>query len=182
MATNDTLADIPPMRSSRLRLAPLAPDDAATVAALTDDPVITQALSFLATPFTVDAAAELIARRAGGRDCFLGAWRAVDERLVGVVGTHLRGEAQLEIGYWFGTEFHGLGYASEAVVAVTGMLRHRLPHRVLVAECRPENRASWRVLVKAGFRPTGEAGTRPGRQLLSQAREPLSAPRGGEAG
>lgn len=181
MSTDDTLAALAPTRSPRLRLAPLAPADAPALAALTDDPIITQAIPFLASPFTVEAAAELIGRRDGGRDCILGAWRLADEHLVGVVGTHLRGEAQLEIGYWLGTDFHGLGYASEAVGAIIKMLRHLLPHREIIAECRPENRASWRLLVKAGFRPTGAPGTRPGRALLRLVTlDQPSPPRGAE--
>ena len=38
--------------------------------------------------------------------------------------------------------------------------------RILVAECRPGNVASWELLRKLGFRDTGEEGHRPGRRLL----------------
>jgi RimJ/RimL family protein N-acetyltransferase len=185
MTADDSLADLPGISAPRLRLRPLTAEAAPALAALTDDPAIAGAIPFLADPFTIADAQALIAERDGGRDCFLGAWRRDDDRLVGVVGTHLRGEAQIEIGYWFGAGFHGKGYASEAVAAVTTKLRERFRDREIIAECRPENCASWRVLEKAGFRATGAAGTRAGRMLLVLTTSTdglLSAPRGGEAG
>jgi RimJ/RimL family protein N-acetyltransferase len=166
MMTDDALADLPPTQSARLRLAPLLPADADALAELTDDPAITGVIPFLASPFTVADAEALIDLCDGGEDCFIGAWRLDDDRLVGVVGAHLRGDDALEIGYWFGPAFHGMGYASEAVLAVVSLLRDMPSHREIIAECRPENAASWRVLEKSGFRATGEPGTRPGRKLL----------------
>ena len=77
---------------------------------------------------------------------------------------------EAEIGYWIGVAFHGRGYASEAVQAVLEELRRYSPERRIIAECRPGNLASWRVLTKLGFRPTGEDGLRPGRRLLSMVR------------
>jgi RimJ/RimL family protein N-acetyltransferase len=72
----------------------------------------------------------------------------------------------MEIGYWIGGAFHGRGFATEAALGVITVLRRRFPEREVIAECRPDNKASWWVLEKIGFRPSGEAGQRPGRELL----------------
>ncbi len=163
-----SLADLPALVTARLELAPLDLADAPAFQALTDDPVITGAVHFLASPFTLADAEALIRQRAGGRDCFIGAWHREDGDLAGTVGTHLRGDDAIEIGYWIAPARHGQGYGGEAAGAVIAMLRRCFPGRRIIAECRRENEASWRLLEKLGFRPTGDAGVRPGRRLLER--------------
>src|SRR6185312_7749992 len=107
---------------------------------------------------------------ANGRDLFRGIRHRADNLLVGLVGSHDRGTGTVEIGYWIGTAFQRRGYAPEAVRGVIGWLGAQTPPPRIVAECRPENRASWRVLELLGFRPTGAAGTRPGRVELELPR------------
>jgi RimJ/RimL family protein N-acetyltransferase len=158
------------IETARLRLAPLAPPDAEPLRQLTDDPDVIEAISFLRAPFTLADAAALIAQNGNGRDLFRGVWRRADNLLIGVVGSHLRGTGAIEIGYWIGTAFQRQGYASEAARAVVERLGAATPPLRIVAECRPENRASWRVLERLGFRPTGAAGERPGRLELELPR------------
>ncbi|HJS85473.1 MAG TPA: GNAT family N-acetyltransferase [Acetobacteraceae bacterium] len=161
-----TLADLSVHATNRLRLAPLRHTDAEALRRLTDDPAITGSVHFLPASFTFADADALIRCRDSGRDCFLGAWGRDGETLIGVVGAHLRGESQVEIGYWIGSAFQGQGFATEATLGVIAILRRQFPEREIIAECRRGNVASWRVLEKVGFRPTGEAGQRPGRELL----------------
>ncbi len=164
----DSLADLPRLETARLTIGTLRPEDAGELRALTDDPAITGAVDFLAKPFTLEDAKDLI--RGGSResDRFLGA-RTRDEEasLVGVIGAHLRGPGAIEIGYWIGGAARGRGFAFEGVSALLGLLARRFPRRVVVAECRPGNVASWDLLHKLGFRDTGEDGHRPGRRLLA---------------
>ncbi|WP_457107224.1 GNAT family N-acetyltransferase [Methylobacterium sp. P5_C11] len=175
----DTLADLPAIETARLSIAALRRTDAPALRRLTDDPAITAAVDFLPTPFTLQDAEDLIRSGARGRDCFLGAWirggappeaggqaDAAGLELVGVIGTHLRGTGTIEIGYWIGGAARGRGFAYEAVSAILGCLGERFPARIVVAECRPANVASWGLLEKLGFRDTGEEGHRPGRRLL----------------
>ena len=138
----------------------------AALRVITDHPAVTGAINFLPSPFTLVDATRLIVGADDGRDRFLGAWRRENHESVAVVGTHLRGEREIEIAYWVGADHHGQGYATEAVSTVLAILRERLPARRLMAECRPENRASWHLLGKLGFRPSGDAGRRPGRRHL----------------
>ncbi len=160
-----SLLDLSPITTGRLAIRPLLPDDAPALRALSDDPAILAAIPFLARPFTAEAALALIAGAEAGSDRFLGVWAGPDD-LAGVVGVHLRDAGQIEIGYWYGPRFWGRGYATEAAGAVIARLRSMFRDRRIVAECRPENRASWRVLENLGFSATGTAGTRPGRSLL----------------
>ena len=167
----DSLLDLPRIETDRLSIAPLAPDDAPALARLTDDPAITGAVDFLPDPFTLEDARALIAGGRHGRDRFLGAWARERETggaapLLGVVGTHLRGEGAIEIGYWIGGAARGRGCGAEAVGGVLALMRRRFPRRAILAECRPGNVASWGLLHKLGFRETGAEGHRPGRRQL----------------
>ena len=173
-AKGDSLADLPRLETARLSITGLAPGDAQSLRRLTDDPAITEAVDFLPTPFTLRDAEDLIRRGQQGQgDRFLGAWThrgpagtEAEDRLVGVVGTHLRGPGAIEIGYWIGGAARGRGFATEAASAIIDLLADRFPGRAIVAECRPGNVASWGLLHKLGFRETGEDGHRPGRRLL----------------
>jgi RimJ/RimL family protein N-acetyltransferase len=161
-----TLTDLPLHETRRLRLEPLRLEDANALRFLTDDTAITGSVHFLPASFTLADAKALIRCGEGGRDCFLGAGARDGGTLIGVVGAHLRGENQVEVGYWIGSAFQGRGLATEAALGVITVLRRRFPEREVIAECRRANAASWRVLEKVGFRLTGEAGQRPGRELL----------------
>lgn len=178
-ARRDSLTDLPGFETARLSIAPLEARDAPALRALTDDPAITGAVDFLTDPFTLDDARALIGSARHGRDRFLGAWHRDsaspgdlhegghrNASLVGVVGAHLRGEGAIEIGYWIGGAARGRGFGAEAVSATVACLRRRFPRRVVVAECRPGNVASWGLLYKLGFRETGSEGHRPGRRQL----------------
>jgi ribosomal-protein-alanine N-acetyltransferase len=74
-------------------------------------------------------------------------------------------DGSIEVGYWFGVDYQGKGYASEALrgtldqTAADPMLG---PHPIF-AECRLDNAASIRLLTKTGFDSTGRPGPRPNR-------------------
>jgi RimJ/RimL family protein N-acetyltransferase len=161
----DALGALPPIQTGRLALRVLVRDDAAALQELTDDPAITAVIHFLPKPFTRVDAERLILGDGYGRDVFLGAWSR-DAQLVAVVGCHLHGVDEIEIGYWVRASLHGRGLATEAVNAVIAMLRRAFPACRIMAECRRANIASWGLLEKLGFRAAGQAGMRPGRQRL----------------
>ncbi|HUK00431.1 MAG TPA: GNAT family N-acetyltransferase [Stellaceae bacterium] len=152
-----------PITTARLRIDALKSTDAPALRAITDDPAIIAAIHFLSAPFTLGNAEALIRGHVHGVERFLGVWQGMN--LIGVVGTGNSGDA-LEVGYWFGTKFWRQRFASEAVGAVVAALQRENPGRDIVAECRRENRASWRLLERLGFRASGRAGERPGRERL----------------
>lgn len=159
--------------AGQLRLAPLGPGDAQALRAVTSDPAVTSVIPFLPEPFGLQQAQALLARQADGRDLYLGIRAARDDavpgvaagELLGVLGVHLRGEDGLEIGYWLPGRHHGHGVARAAVPAAAAAYARAFPDRRLVAECHPDNAVSRRVLARAGFRPLGAPGERPGREL-----------------
>ena len=87
-------------------------------------------------------------------------FRRSDGALVGGVTLRnvLRGVAQTgTLGYWVGERFARHGYTLEAVHAMTRFAFGRLGLHRLEAACCPENRASHRLLLKAGFELEGRA-------------------------
>ena len=168
----DSLATLPAIETARLRIAPLTPDDAPALQRLSDDPAITGAVDFLPERFGLDDARGLIGSARRGRDVFLGVRERGEAALVGVVGTHLRALEAIEIGYWIAGSARGRGYAGEAVGAVVGLLTRDHPRRLVVAECRPDNVASWSLLRKLGFPFKDDEGHRPGRRLMVWRRRP----------
>ncbi len=55
------------------------------------------------------------------------------------------------LGYWLGEEYWGLGYATEAAIAIVGYAFHNLKLNEVTASTLPENGRSIRVLEKAGL-------------------------------
>jgi len=64
-------------------------------------------------------------------------------------------EGEAEIGYGFLPAFCGLGYATEAAAALVAWAFSHPAVRRVWAQADPQNRASVRVLEKAGFAPDG---------------------------
>jgi RimJ/RimL family protein N-acetyltransferase len=160
-----------PITTARLRIALLVAADAPDVRALTDDPAIV--ISFLPRPFGLEDAKTLVAGLDQGRHRFA-AFRS-GATLIGVLGMFFHDAKNVELGYWVGTAHQGASYASEALAGTVAALRTKLPDVAIFAECRDSNLASRRVLEKAGFRPTGQAGQRADMQryqLTAAARAP----------
>jgi RimJ/RimL family protein N-acetyltransferase len=163
------LTETPPVAvqlvTARLHLAPLGVADAAELAAVTDDPVITGRVDFLSSPFGPAQAQALIESDPG----FHGIRLAADRQLIGLLGAHRRpagdGGFEVEIGYWIGPAFQRHGYAREALTAILRALHGE----IVFAECHPANIPSWSLLHAVGFEPTGRAGKREGRERLSYA-------------
>ncbi len=153
----------------RLELRSLVAADAGALQAVTDHPAVTTMVSFLPTPFTIGAATALIDRMAAGRDLFLGIWCQTARDLVGVVGLHERDSA-IEIGYWIGERHQGQGFATEAGHAVLERLTMDGGGSPIVARCRPDHRASRRVLEKLGFAATERPARQTGLMLFERAR------------
>lgn len=158
-----------PIETTRCRIAPLRNEDARAVQAITDASV-TSSIHFLASPFTLPDAERLIAS-SDQTHRFFGVWTRGGVDLLGVVGVHQK-PSSVEIGYWLSVHARGKGFAGEAVRAVVKALASRNPASRIIAECHPDNRRSWALLERIGFAPTGEAGDRPGRMLLSWVEEP----------
>jgi RimJ/RimL family protein N-acetyltransferase len=166
-----SLLTLPSITTERLHLRALGPSDASAFRQMTDEPAITNAADFIPAPFTILDAQKLINGHGDGSDCFWGVWLRQNALLIGTIGTHLRPVDELEVGYWFASSVHGRGIGTEAADAVVRSVGAAFPDRRIVAECRPENKASWRLLEKIGFRADGTDGARSGRKRLVLVRK-----------
>ena len=94
---------------------------------------------------------------AGGRDyALIMMTRGGD--FVGGTGFHRRGPAgalYYEIGYWCRSSLAGRGYTTEAVKALLRYAFRASSLRRIEIRCDPRNRASERVIVKAGLAKEG---------------------------
>lgn len=140
----------------RLRVRLLGPNDAGALFAILTDPQVSGMLSFAAQPYTLRQAEERCSRgwtaAHDGRALVLGVHDAAT-RLVGSCGIHaLPDHGMAEIGYFFAHDCWGRGYAAEILTMIVAMTRRELRLRELIATTALDNRASQRVLERAGFR------------------------------
>lgn len=145
----------PELSTERLHLRRLVPSDAPLIAPLVNDWEVARWTSHIPHPYTVQMADEFIAAQAetpaNGSRVFA-VLRKDDGALLGCVGLHREsGSHHGEIGYWIGKQYWGNGYASEAVRAVVDYAFNELNLAELEAGAVPVNKASHRVLAKAGF-------------------------------
>ena len=143
-------------RTERLLLRPGWREDAAPLAALLADGTIARNVTDMPHPYGEADALDflgllqepllprlLVFTRTGGAP-----------RLIGGCDLHRGADGAVELGYWIGRPYWGLGFATEAARAVLGMGR-ACGHTAIRAGHFVDNPASGRVLRKLGFRPTG---------------------------
>jgi RimJ/RimL family protein N-acetyltransferase len=73
----------------------------------------------------------------------------------GAAAINIDDHGQGELGYWFGREHWGQGFAQEAIAALLGHAVHHPALRRLVAVTDPENLRSQRVLTASGLTDCG---------------------------
>lgn len=92
-----------------------------------------------------------------------GFWAAVlkgNTKVIGNVSFFPEGNADFntwQIGYIFHPDYYNQGYATEATRAVIKYAFTELGAHRIVANCSPDNTASWKVLEKCGMRREGTA-------------------------
>jgi ribosomal-protein-alanine N-acetyltransferase len=152
--------------TERLVIQPLQAADAFQLVVLTNDPLVANGVSLLRQPFTLADAQDLIALPRAKKGCFASVRLGSNGPFVGCVGAVARAASDIEMGFWLGVPYHGKQYGAEAAQAMLGLLRDAFPDKRIVAECPRENSASWRLLKRLGFCPSGTSGARKGAQLL----------------
>jgi len=79
-----------------------------------------------------------------------------EQRVIGhIVFFPWFGEHTYEIGWIFNSDYHGMGYATEAARALLQYGFETLGIHRLIATCQPENTPSYRVMEKLGMRREG---------------------------
>lgn len=136
------------MQTARLRLRPLADDDAQRIALLAGDWDVASMTGRLPFPYSADAARQWMTGLASGEIVF-----GIEKggELIGICGYTRAANASAEIGYWIGKEFWGHGFATEAA---SRLVLHGFRDggvRRFVCSHFAENLASQRVINKLGF-------------------------------
>ena len=151
------LVDALPLRTARLTLRALSPDDTADVAATLGDPGV---MRHFPRPLTHAETAAWLARtlRRYGRDgtglfavCREGHWIGN----CGIVLRRIDEDVVPELGYHFRRDVWGHGYAREAAAACVALAFAKAQVPILAALIRPQNVRSRRVAAALGFRVRG---------------------------
>ncbi|MDR3470058.1 MAG: GNAT family N-acetyltransferase [Xanthobacteraceae bacterium] len=158
------LQDIPPpslreasstvLETRRLVLRQPTLADVKAIARLVNDRRIAENLRRVPHPYSTDDAVAFITSTArDGTDTVFLVEHAGTP--VGMAGLEHRTEAEPELGYWFGTEHWGKGFATEAARAVIDAAFEDARVTRLISGARVINTASRNVLEKCGFQWTG---------------------------
>jgi RimJ/RimL family protein N-acetyltransferase len=153
-----------PFTTERLAIRQLEFQDAPKLARISDVPAVSQWMAFMEGGFPLEKAQALIASQDATKEYFF-AVRLPDGTLIGAMGVIDHPDRTIEVGYWFGVDYQGKGYAFEALLATLDQIAADplLASRPVFAETRRDNAASIRLLTKAGFYATGRPGPRPNR-------------------
>ena len=146
------------VETERLVLRELAESDVAAIQEYATDPAVVEFLPW--GPNTVEDTRRFLAEVTTAREATprlqwdLAVVLKSDERLIGGCRLHVTdaGAGEADVGYALARRAWGHGYAAEAVRALVGFAFERLATRRVWAVCEPANRASARVLEKAGLR------------------------------
>ncbi len=147
-----------------LSVRQLVIDDAPELAAISDVPEVSQWMAFMDGGFPLERAQALISSQRDSNEVFF-AVRLGNETMAGAVGMVDHPDQTIEVGYWFGVDHQGKGYAYEAFRGLLDRIASepKLASRQIIAEARPDNAPSIKLLTKAGFHRTGQPGHRPNR-------------------
>ena len=154
------LADIPSLETDRLLLRGHCLEDFPQSAAMWADPNVTRHI--LERPLTEEEAWSRLLRYVGHWAIVgFGYWVIIEKHTGGFAGeagfAELKRDIQPcfkrvpEIGWVLASRFHGKGFATEAVRAITawGDAHFKTPTRCIIS---PDNIASFRVAEKCGYR------------------------------
>ena len=151
-----------PLKTERLTLRPLHPNDAESLHRLVNDWEVTRTLQEIPYPYpralADDWIASTIEQLADGSAYHLDitGQDGPNEMLVGVVGLRMdRTGRTARLGYWVGRAFWRHGVATEAARRLTSWAFANLNLDLIIAEVADGNEPSRAVLRRVGFRQAG---------------------------
>jgi RimJ/RimL family protein N-acetyltransferase len=142
------------IRTQRLLLRPPQLGDAASISLLAGDYDVASMTGTIPHPYSERQAAEWIESALSGEE---GVVFAIERSatLIGCTGYRAFGDDHAELGYWIGKPYWGMGYASEAVLALIAHAFDADGFDYLTAGHFTDNPASERVIKKLGFAAMG---------------------------
>ncbi|MDZ5699451.1 GNAT family N-acetyltransferase [Chelativorans sp. M5D2P16] len=149
--------ECPVLVTERLVLRPPHEDDVPELVELANNRRVAEMLSRMPYPYS-EADAEVFVR--GSRSefrsgCHYAVALADSGAFVGCAGIDMR-QYGLELGYWIGEPYWGLGYATEVAHALVDLAFRATDIDRLHVSCRVINSASRRVIHKCGFQYVGQ--------------------------
>ncbi|OBX18521.1 hypothetical protein A9995_11155 [Erythrobacter sp. QSSC1-22B] len=148
-------------RSDRIMLRPIWLEDAPEIYEAINDEGVVRNLARAPWPYGLQDAREFtLSSAAPGTARFLITLPDISGApIVGCVGLDPTDDAGHELGYWIARKYWGQGLATEAARAALDVARAFGWSRLSAAHFL-DNPASGRVLLKAGFAPTGQTAER----------------------
>jgi RimJ/RimL family protein N-acetyltransferase len=147
------------IRTPRLKLRRLRPEDAELIALFAGDAKVARMTTRIPHPYPPGMAEAFVARAARPSQAeeiwALDPGTEADSGLIGLISLKTSDGNDAEIGYWVAPALWGAGYATEAVRAIVDEARRR-DLRAVVARVFQNNSASIRVLLRCGFEYVGE--------------------------
>lgn len=141
--------------TDRLILRPLTLDDADAAFEWTGDERVAEYMVY-STHESVETTKEWLRTVKSTDTRFeFGFVRRSDNKLIGSGGIRLHDDGFWEFGYNFRYDCWGMGYATEASLAMIELVRSRYGNVKLKAECAAENTASAHVIEKCGLHFVG---------------------------
>jgi ribosomal-protein-alanine N-acetyltransferase len=140
------------MKTPRLQLRALKPDDAPRIALLAGEWAVASMTGRIPYPYSVDAAQQWLSGLADGEMVF-----GIDHasELIGICGYTREADGTAQIGYWIGRPYWGRGFATEAARALIDYGFTKGGVKRFSGRHFAENVASARVIKKLGFRAVG---------------------------
>ena len=110
--------------------------------------------SLESTQYFLKAAIEAWKTNTGERGWVIEEIHAEEPVAIGMIGTTVSSHS-VEVGYVLGASYHGRGYMTEALSAVTGSAFNDPAVQRIYATCHVDNTASRRVLERCGYELEG---------------------------
>ena len=147
----------PVLRTPRLVIRPVRPDDVDPLFERRNDPQVAE-LQAWDTPYPRERAESIVAEVLAMDGPVDGQWfmatvvEAATDEVVGDLVLHPTNELRTaEVGYSLSTRHWGKGYAAEALEAFVAWILEALPVTRVAGMLHPDNRASAMVLERTGF-------------------------------
>jgi RimJ/RimL family protein N-acetyltransferase len=149
------------IRTARLIIRRFAPADLEDFLSYQDDPVVRRFIP--GEPMSTEQAVDYLAAQAVLDEHELDSWHAsavqhvATGRVIGDIGIWLPGQPERvgtgDVGFQFHPDFHGQGYAREAMLAYLAYVFETLELPRITAGCDVPNKQSWGLMERLGMHP-----------------------------
>lgn len=151
----NTMQNFPKIKTERLILSQLKEEDLPFVVDYLQDKIFSDLTSNIPYPYRQEDAEfwlkmskEAFEKGSG----FTFAIRDKDEKIIGAIGLHDRGEGKAELGYWMAKTYWNQGFVTEAAKAVLDFGFKELTFNKIFATHFLHNPASGKIMEKIGMK------------------------------